>query len=257
MKQKTKFLFSLFVVLAFVVFAGTSCDLGNTENSEEESTEDDVNNDSADATDEDVDLDEFCADTGSSAMKPNGDIICEGRDSGLLGNWQLESQTVAGSSLRLAGSPPSVDGRMLTFYNETQSYMEDYSAEKFEKVEVTTPDGDASEQCHSTGSNTGAYYVTFEVDDSDAIQTTLEVNRDANLDPEGIKSICDEGPGELTVEGSASVPLGTGAVSSSCDGNNFLGGPCLKYSYSISDDGSLLTIKTTSGPSVTYTFRRR
>ena len=146
--------------------------------------------------------------------------------------------------------------------------MEDYSLEKFEKVEVSTPDGDASEQCHSSGTNSGAYNVAFEIigekegenilaDDENQVRLFLEVNRDANLDPEGIKSICDEGPGGQTVEGSASVPLGTGAVSASCDGDNFLGGPCVRYSYSISSDGSLLTISTTTGPPATYTFQRR
>lgn len=249
MKRKLNFLFFLFASLAFVIFAGTSC---STEESSEESS------DSGETTeaDEDINLDEFCASTGSSAMKPNGDIICEGRDSGLLGNWQLESQVVVGSSLRLSGAPPSVEGRMLTFY-DTKSYMEDYSAEKFEKVEVTTPDGAASEQCHSSGTNSGAYYVTFEVDDSGTIQTALEVNRDANLDPEGIKATCDEGPGGQAVESSASIPLGTGKPATSCEGDNFLGGPCVKYSYSISEDGSLLTLNTTSGPSATYTFRKR
>jgi hypothetical protein len=48
---------------------------------------------------------------------------------------------LAGSPLRLAGSPPSTEGRMLTIHNNTKSYMEDYSPEKFEKVSVTTPDG--------------------------------------------------------------------------------------------------------------------
>jgi len=257
MKQKSTFLFLLFASLAFVVLVGTSCDLGNTE-TEEESSEEDSSDDSVDVTDdEDIDLDEFCEDTGSSAMKPNGDIICEGRDSGLLGSWQLESQVVAGSSLRLAGSPPSIEGRMLNIYDETKSYTEDYTPEKFEKVSVNTPDGEASDQCHSSGTNAGDYHVAFEVDDSDVIQTTLEVNRDANLDPEGIKATCDEGPGGQTVEGTASIPLGTGAGSTSCEGDNLLGGVCVKYAYTISDDGSLLTLNTTAGPSATYTFRKR
>jgi len=250
MKQKSKFLFSIFVVMAFMVFAGTGCDT-------EESSDDSSDSTETTEVDEDINLDEFCEDTGSSAMKPNGDIVCEGRDSGLLGTWQLESQTVVGSSLRLAGSSPSVEGRMLTFYDDTQSFMEDYGVEKFEKVTVNSPDGEASDQCHSSGTNAGDYYVAFATDDNDAIQTTLEVNRDANLDPEGIKATCDEGPGGQTVEGSASVPLGTGAGSTSCEGDNLLGGVCVKYSYSISDDGSVLTLNTTAGPQATYTFRKR
>lgn len=261
MKQKSTFLFLLFASFAFLLLVGTSC------NTEEESEESSDSEETTEA-DNDINLDEFCEDTGSSTTTPHDSIICDGRDSALIGNWQLESQTVAGSSLRLAGTPPSVEGRMLTFYDDSKSYTEDYSAEKFEKMSVTTPDGDASEQCHSTGTNSGAYNVTFEIvgedededvpeNDEEQVRLFLEVNRDANLDPEGIKSICDEGPGGQTVESSASVPLGTGASSTTCDGDNFLGGPCVRYSYSISEDGSLLTISTTTGPAATYTFRKR
>ncbi|MBU1178095.1 hypothetical protein KJ903_02645 [Patescibacteria group bacterium] len=244
MKQTMKIMLpALVLVLALVVFTGASCN-------EDSSTEDNSTSDEAtETTDEDFDFDQLCADTGSSTTTPHGTVVCGGIDSALLGTWKLKSQTVVGSSLRLE------EGRTLTFYSG-KSYMEDYSSEKLEKVTVNTSAGAASEQCKASGNNTGSYHVTFKINDDDSVNLFLEVDRDANLDPEGIKVTCDEGPAGTEVTSTVpSNPLGQGKTASSCDGN-FPSGPCVRYGYTISGEGSILTITTIDGPSATYVFNK-
>ena len=242
MKQKLRVILPLLLgSLALVIFLGISC-------TDDDSTGNSTTTNSPTDTD-DFDLDQLCADTGSSTTTPHGTRICGGIDSALLGTWKLQSQTVVGSSLRLA------EGRTLTFYSG-KSYMEDYNSEKLEKMTVNTPDGSVSEQCKSSGSNTGNYHVAFKINDDDSVALFLEVDRDANLDPEGIKATCAESPGSTEVTSTVpSNPLGQGMIASACDGS-LLSGHCVRYGYTITGDGSILTITSIDGPATTYVFNK-
>ena len=65
MKQKSTFLFFLFASLAFVVLAGVSCEIRDTDTDESSDSEEITE------ADDDIDLDEFCSSGGSSTTTPH------------------------------------------------------------------------------------------------------------------------------------------------------------------------------------------
>lgn len=199
----------------------------------------------------DVDLDALCdVTTGAvSTTTPHGSTTCGGADPALIGTWKLQSQTVVGTNLRLE------EGKTLRF-TANKVYWEDYSSEKLEKVSVNTPDGPASEQCKASGTSSGPYYVSFETDDSGNAAMFLESGKDANLDADGIKVTCDEGPsGMPVVSTSPSQSLGVGKITGGqC--NIDPSGPCVKYGYTITNNGNTLTITSIDGPAMTQVYER-
>lgn len=236
----------ILLVFGIMLFLGASC--GDSENG---NTNDGNAND--EVAEEDFDFDTLCADAGSSIHTDHGSMVCAGMDEALLGTWQLQSENVVGSDLRLEGTPPNAEGRTDTFASDGY-LMEEYDTEKLEKMSVDTPDGTIEEQCSVEGYNSAKYWVTFEVDDNDKATTYLETSRDLY---EGPEVACNQGPGGLGVAAStASTPLGTGATAPSCEGD-FSGSPCVTYQYTISDDGQVLTLNSTNGPDVTFTFQKK
>lgn len=163
-------------------------------------------------------------------------------DSALLGTWTLTAQQVV-TPTGTVENP--FNGRLLTFTESGSfnSYAEDWSPEVVTSSTTT---------CTTEGTNGGSWAAVPMVDDTG--NTVMELR----IVPSGIAGdilvTCDDGGIIEVTSSAASTPLGVGPTTDAATGN-LLDTPAalsaavsagadiyVSYSYSISEDGSILVI---------------